>query len=637
MKYLKQKISYILAAAILVMTVWSVGAGINNGDKRSSVGPLVAYASETSTEYVEVLDSTSAYIKNQITEPTVSSIGGEWAVMALARNGNEDALWYNTYYKNVISTLEDMETNKVITSKNYAALSSTKSTENSRLVIALTAIGADVTNIEGYNVLAPLGNMTFVTKQGINGAIFALIALDTNNYDVPVIPDDVTGTQTTREGLIEYILGKEIDGGGFALTGTSPDVDITAMVIQALAPYYNTKADVAVALDRAVTVLSNMQNDDGTFSSYGTANSESTAQVVTALSTLGINADSNELFVKEGYSALAGLLTFYNSSTGAFSHTPDSGDNQMATEQACYALAAYDRFINDRNSLYNMTDSTKLYNLNEVDTNKSPVDISKAAITLSTTSYIYDGKPKTPDIMVVLIINNNEKQEKVTLVKDSDYTVTYKDNKQPGTAVILVKGQGNYTGSIIGTFDITLPSPTITSIANTSSGIKLTWKKVSGATGYKIYRKTAGSSWKDYAVIKNAKTTSYIDKKVSNGKLYYYKIYAVTDKVTGKASASKKMYRLSRQTVTLSSKSLKLYMSWKKNKSATGYQIQYSKTSDMKKVVSKTIKNNKTLKLTLNKLKKGQTYYVRVRSYKKSGSTTYYGEWSKKVKIKVKK
>jgi hypothetical protein len=563
------------------MTVWSVGAGINNGDKRSSVGPLVAYASETSTEYVEVLDSTSTYIKNQVTEPTVSSIGGEWAVMALARNGNEDALWYNTYYKNVISTLEDMETNKVITSKNYAALSSTKSTENSRLVIALTAIGADVTNVEGYNILAPLGNMTYVTKQGINGAIFALIALDTNNYDVPVIPDDVTGTQTTREGLIEYILGKEIDGGGFALTGTLPDADITAMVIQALAPYYNTNAEVAAALDRAVTVLSNMQNDDGTFSSYGTANSESTAQVITALSTLGIDADINELFVKEGASALAGLLTFYNGSTGAFSHTADSDDNQMATEQACYALAAYNRFINGRNSLYNMSDAVRLYN---PDTLKENDNTDTSADTEHATD---DGG------------NTNISQTTITLK--------------------------------------TLPAPTITSIANTSSGIKITWKKVSGATGYKIYRKTAGSSWKNYAVIKNAKTTSYTDKKVSNGKLYYYKIYAVADKTTGKASVTKKMYRLSRQTVTLSSKSLKLYVGWKKNKSAAGYQIQYSKTSDMKKVVSKTIKNNKTLKLTLNKLKNGQTYYVRVRSYRKSGSTTYYGEWSKKVKIKVKK
>lgn len=298
----------------------------------------------------EIRTNVLNYLRNTVKEPVISDVGGEWAVTGLARGGATNEEWYTGYYENVLESLK---------ANGSPKLSSTKSTENSRVIIALTAIGADPQNMAGYNLLEPLSDFDYVVKQGINGAIYALIAFNTNDYEIPENAD--AESQTTRERLIEFILGRELENGGFAITGETADPDITAMVIQALAPYYDTDADIKAALDRAVETLSALQLENGGFGSWGEENSESCAQAVCALSALGINPDTDARFVKRGNSALDALLSYYDEASGGFRHTSGGSVNQMATEQAAYALDAYYRLLNGDNTLYDMSDAVKLY------------------------------------------------------------------------------------------------------------------------------------------------------------------------------------------------------------------------------------------------------------------------------------
>jgi hypothetical protein len=161
-------------------------------------------------------------------------------------------------------------------------------------------------------------------------------------------------TQATRELYVDEILSRQLGDGGFALSGTSADPDITAMALQALAKYTD-RADVAEAVEEALSCLSALQNSAGGYASWGTANSESVAQVIVALGELGISLDDSR-FVKNGNTLVDNLLS-YAVAGGGFRHTPDGTVNQMATEQAFYALVSARRNENGKNSLYRMSDA----------------------------------------------------------------------------------------------------------------------------------------------------------------------------------------------------------------------------------------------------------------------------------------
>ena len=296
------------------------------------------------TGYSEYLKKALANIKKKVPTPTIGSSSGEWAVLALAR-GNADVLnsYYDGYYDRVVAYVRD--------NISSGKLNADKSTDNARIALALTAIGEDPTSVGGHNLLTALDDVTYDLKQGINGPIWALIALDSKNY-----------TSSSRDQLITAILDNRTSEGGWALDGNATDVDMTAMAIQALAPYYNKSNEtVKAAVDTALTWLSTKQSSDGGFSSWGNANAESCAQVIVALSALNIDADTDSRFVKNGHSALENLLTF-EQADGSFLHTlpgSDKDNNQMSSEQGTYALVAYDRFKTGKNSLYNMTDAVK--------------------------------------------------------------------------------------------------------------------------------------------------------------------------------------------------------------------------------------------------------------------------------------
>ena len=271
--------------------------------------------------------------------PTVNSIGGEWMVIGLARSGRPVPAGY---YDNVVEYV------KAKADANER-LHRAKVTDNARVILALTSIGKDVTNVGGHNLLKGLDNMAYVQTQGINGPIFTLIALDSHNY--PTMGD------VTREKLIQAILDAQLTDGGWDLSANNADPDMTAMAIQALAPYYKTNETVKAAVDKALEALSALQRPDGGFGSWGTVNSESCAQVIVALTALGIDPTADSRFVKNGLTVLDALAGFYVTG-GGFRHTAGGERNGMATEQGYYALAAYYRFVNAQNRLYDMSDVT---------------------------------------------------------------------------------------------------------------------------------------------------------------------------------------------------------------------------------------------------------------------------------------
>lgn len=296
------------------------------------------------TGYSEYLKKALANIKKTVPTPQVGSVSGEWAVLGLARgNASVTNSYYDGYYDRVVAYVkENINSNE--------QLDSNKSTENSRIILALTAIGEDPTSVGGHNLLTALNDLTFVKKQGSNGPIWALLAVDSGNYEY-----------TKRSQLIEAILADRTEDGGWTYGEGGADADMTAMAIQALAPYNDDEHPaVKSAISTALNLLSGMQNDDGGFSSMGYRNCESSAQVVVALSALRLDANTDSRFVKNGYSVLDNLLS-YEQEDGSFWHLLDGsqGVNQMSAEQGTYALVAYDRHVKGKHSLYDMTDVVK--------------------------------------------------------------------------------------------------------------------------------------------------------------------------------------------------------------------------------------------------------------------------------------
>ena len=330
-----------------------------NSEKVAALNAAVAKLAELKREkllvemgdiYASVGESLQAQVNKSA--PIVGSIGGEWLALGLARSGRSVPAGY---YDNVVQYVKaNVNANE--------RLHNSKSTDNSRVILALTAIGKDPTNVGGHNLLKGLDSMSYINKQGINGPVFALIALDSHNYP--------TFGEVTRDVLIDRILSEQVKAdGGWALGGAdeeASDVDVTAMTIQALAPYYKTNAKVKTVVDKGLTWLSAHQEEDGGFASWGAVNSESCAQVIVALAALGIDPLTDSRFIKNGITALDALCGYYTQDDTlgkGFAHVKQSSGgyvggayNQMATEQAYYALNAYYRFANGQNRLYDMTD-----------------------------------------------------------------------------------------------------------------------------------------------------------------------------------------------------------------------------------------------------------------------------------------
>lgn len=272
-------------------------------------------------------------------DSSIAAAGNEWVIATLARLGKLDNNTRNNYLDSLKAYLSENEPSKA--------------TDNARTAIALTALGEDPADFGGKNLLSALSSKDYVNKQGVNGVVYSLIAFDTKKYDIPKAEDN--SDQTTRDWMIGEILSAQLPDGGWTFFGDVYDPDMTAMALQALAPYKDNKK-AAEAVKKAVELLSSVQNDDGSYTSFGTANADSTAQVIMALSLLGIDPSSDERFIKNGCSALDGLAGFYIADEKGFSHESGGSYNGYTSVQAYYALCSYLRMKENKTSFYDMSD-----------------------------------------------------------------------------------------------------------------------------------------------------------------------------------------------------------------------------------------------------------------------------------------
>lgn len=299
---------------------------------------FAAQASVSDAALEKEIDTASAYLLQTVPQPEVGSVGGEWCVLGLARASRGTESYFDAYRAAARRTVR--ETGGVLHRVKY--------TEYARMVLAFTALGEDPADFAGFNVLAPLSDTKKVLFQGTSGAIWALLALDSNAY----------AADAARNVYLKAIAdGVGSDGGWALVPGDASDADLTAMALTALAPYAAEK-DVQTLLDNGLAFLSSIQNADGSFSTSGHATAESTAQVLVTLCTLGIS-ETDSRFVKNGTTVLEALLSFQHPN-GGFRHEPDdAAANAMATEQAFYALAAVCRSRSGMCVLWDLRDAAE--------------------------------------------------------------------------------------------------------------------------------------------------------------------------------------------------------------------------------------------------------------------------------------
>lgn len=308
----------------------------------------------------EAYAGAKAYIQSAVSAPVVSYLFGEWAVLGQARAKVPlSEAYIAAYYEKVVAYVQkNMGADGVLVdpeSRNPTV------TDNERIVLALTAIGKDPANVGGENLLKALQNkdimqVTDTSNTDINGLVMGLLALNSRNYT------------SDTSWLVQAVLAQQNEDGSWrASADTKPvgDVDMTAMALQALAPYHKDGGNETVntAVEKALNWLS------GKYRS-GYDSSESCAQVVIALSALNLDANTDARFTKtmEGktLSVLGNLLQYRVVENGGFKHQfVDKAVNEMATEQALCAMAAYARFTEKANALYDMTDAACAHRFGE--------------------------------------------------------------------------------------------------------------------------------------------------------------------------------------------------------------------------------------------------------------------------------
>ena len=273
--------------------------------------------------------------------------GSDWMAFVFAVNGVSEA--YDSYLKGLESFVTE----------RYAeqdCLDTVLATDYHRVALTVLALGGDPRAFGKNRAGTPVdlvadGVWNFgedVGKQGLNGSVYALILLDAGGYDAPA------GSTVDRQWLLEQILAQQNEDGGFGFVPGYSDVDMTAMTLTALAPY---AAEYTTETDRALGYLSDVQERDGEFVSFGAVNAESAAQTVLALCTLGIDPETDGRFIKEG-TTLIDVLDRYRLSDGTYAHVMGDTTDAMATEQALLAVTGLDRLREGGPRVYDLTEYT---------------------------------------------------------------------------------------------------------------------------------------------------------------------------------------------------------------------------------------------------------------------------------------
>lgn len=256
-------------------------------------------------------------VQQWLNETAAKNAGSyEWYALALAQHQNYSFTTYQKALQQYLNT-------------------ATVGAASSRLKYALVLSATGSTDPYIYRVL-----QSDIGKQGIMSWIFGLHLLN-NGY---------TGSYTAEQ-VKKQLLSMQLADGGWCVMGKTADVDTTAMTVQALAPYYKKDTAVQKTVDKALNLLSLKQNAAGHFASYGVNNPESTAQVLLALASLGIDALADSRFIKNGNNLFNGLAVFALSD-GSYCHKEGGESNDLATVQVFYATVAYLRQQSGRSAFY---------------------------------------------------------------------------------------------------------------------------------------------------------------------------------------------------------------------------------------------------------------------------------------------
>lgn len=443
-----------------------------------------AEAEVLSPDIDTVLSKVRSYILSKDTKPDYSSI---WNVIGLKRSGlYVPESYINLFYSNVIAYCE---------SKDWQ-ITRAKYSDYSKLILALTAIGVDARDVMGHNLLAYLSDYENVSRQGNNGTIWALIALNSNPaYEIPEDPSAVQ--QNSEELLVKKVVGMQCQDGGWTMMGTTGDSDMTGMAMQALASYYNKDGyeDVTAAIDKGLAWIEKNQLSSGGFGTMNTETSESVAQIITALCGVGIDCGEDVRFIKNGKWPMTGLFQYYMPEGGFMHVAADAGNNGggaggiidgMATEQGLYATVAYRRFLDGETFLYDMSDvaisaGTKPVVSPTIDTGSnsggnsssttakktetkpaaSKVKVIKVGLNYSTI-YLTKGKSKTLKA-TVSPSNATKKSVKWSSSNKKIATVNAKGKvtgKKAGSAMITVKAKDGSGKKAICKVVVTAPATT---------------------------------------------------------------------------------------------------------------------------------------------------------------------------------
>ena len=359
---MKRAVSTLLVVIVFVSSLCTVSvkaADYSSYDFRTTANDIVNWKKNAE-------GTGNCLFTDKFTQSISQNSGGEWYACYMGRFGFED---YPQRFLDAITAY-------VISKYNEnGTLSDTYATDYHKIALAVISAGGNPYNVSGVNLIADgvynRENTASLGRQGINGWIWGLIALDSLNTQIP------NGSCYTREEIITEILKYQLKDGGFSAvaTGAKSDVDTTAMALYALAPYqhdniqytYVPKYDrknisvtktVGQVINEALIFLSDAQQSDGSYASFGTVNSESISQVIIALCSLGVNPQTDTRFVKNR-SLIDAFMSFKNND-GGFSHEYGTPSNPMASEQALGAVAALDRLYSGGTRLFDFTDGVTM-------------------------------------------------------------------------------------------------------------------------------------------------------------------------------------------------------------------------------------------------------------------------------------
>lgn len=339
--FLGRLVAVFAGAVMLLTNVPAVSA--DNADKRDRITESAEKVCQWQRDKMGITQDESIFSGDFLQSAGIGS--SDWLAIGISRFGFE----------------EDYEAYLTALSQRAKDLSDTdNATEWQRCAITASAMGGDPADLEGIDLVKGgvygRGENNSVGKQGLNGWIFALLTLDTMGYKTP------EGAEFDRERILDEIVSSQNTDGGFSLSKGESDIDITAMALQAIAPYYNdfSRDDVRKSADKAVEYLSGKQDSSGTFGS-----AEADSQVTIALCSLGIDPEADSRFVKN--SDLLTALLSYQNSDGGFSHEKGGDSDELATGQALCALAVQKRYELTMRRIYDMREELSVLQREKLD------------------------------------------------------------------------------------------------------------------------------------------------------------------------------------------------------------------------------------------------------------------------------